>query len=150
MGDMDATKTENYNEIFIEYGWMVLFPPAFPAAGLVAILSNYLQYKTERESILKFAKRAVPMSAFDIGNWLYYFEGIQVLGIANGACLIIFTSEKLTYFGNDGERTWSELILAILMIENILIIFKTLLAAAIPDNPSWIEEAKISEANRVK
>lgn len=60
MGEMEATKTENYNELFIEYGWMVLFPPAFPAAGLVAIVSNLLQYKTEREAILKFAQRCVP------------------------------------------------------------------------------------------
>ena len=51
MGDMEATKTEDYNELFIEYGWMVLFPPAFPAAALIAILSNYLQYKKEYEGI---------------------------------------------------------------------------------------------------
>jgi len=70
MGEMESIKTENYNELFIEYGWMVLFPPAFPAAGLVAILTNYLQYKTERESILKFSKRCVPKSAIDIGSWL--------------------------------------------------------------------------------
>ena len=74
MGDMEATKTENYNELFIEYGWMVLFPPAFPAAALIAILSNYLQYKTEREAIQKYAKRCEPRSAIDIGSWLYYFE----------------------------------------------------------------------------
>ena len=74
MGEMEATKTENYNELFIEYGWMVLFPPAFPAAALIAILSNYLQYKTERESILKFARRCEPRSAIDIGSWINYFE----------------------------------------------------------------------------
>ena len=140
MGEMESSKTENYNELFIEYGWMVLFPPAFPAAGLVGILANALQYKTEREAMLKFARRCIPQSSLDIGSWLYYFEAIQVLGIANGACLIIFTSEKLNSFDNDGQRTWADLILAILMIENILIIFKSLLAAAIPDTPGWIEE----------
>mmetsp|Transcript_29069 Transcript_29069/g.34123 ORF Transcript_29069/g.34123 Transcript_29069/m.34123 type:complete len:132 (+) Transcript_29069:225-620(+) len=129
---------------------MVLFPPAFPAAGLVAILSNALQYKTERQAILKFARRCEPRSAMDIGSWLYYFELIQVLGIANGACLIIFTSKKLTYFDDEGSRTWADLILAILMIENILIIFKNLLAAAIPDNPGWIEEEQLANENRVK
>ena len=51
MGDMSSVRTENYTELFIEYGWMVLFPPAFPAAGLVAILTNYLQFKTEREAM---------------------------------------------------------------------------------------------------
>jgi len=75
---------------------------------------------------------------------------IQVLGIANGACLIIFTSEKLTFFDDDGERTWADLILSILMIENILIIFRSLLASAIPDVPGWITEDIESNKNRVK
>ena len=73
-----------------------------------------------------------------------------MLGIANGACLIIFTSEKLTYFDDEGTRSWADLILAILMIENILIIFKNLLAAAIPDEPDWIQEEKFANENRVK
>ena len=78
------------------------------------------------------------MSAIDIGAWLNYFELIQVIGITNGACLIIFTSEKLTVF-NDGEtHSWADLVLAILMMENCLIIFKELLAWFIPDVPAWI------------
>lgn len=42
------------------------------------------------------------------------------------------------------------MIVAILMIENILIIFKELLAAAIPDEPGWIEDEKLANMNRVK
>ena len=42
------------------------------------------------------------------------------------------------------------MIVAILMIENILIIFKELLAAAIPDEPSWIEDQKLANVARVK
>ena len=147
---MSSSKTESYNEIFIEYGWMVLFPPAFPAAGLVAILSNYLQYRTEREAMLKYAKRCIPMSAIDIGAWLNYFELIQVIGITNGACLIIFTSQKLTYFNDENTRSWADLILAILMFENCLIIFKEILAWLIPDKPSWIEQDIIANQHRVK
>lgn len=86
----------------------------------------------------------------DIGSWLYYFEMIQVLGIINSACLIIFTSKKLTYFDNNGEYEWSSMILAILMIENIMIIFKSILAAIIPDNTSWIVEDRIANKNIVR
>ena len=42
MGEMSSTRTESYNELIIEYGWIVLFPPAFPAAALVAIFSNWI------------------------------------------------------------------------------------------------------------
>ena len=150
MGEMSATRIEGYNELFIEYGWLVLFPPVFPAAALIAILSNAIQYKTEKNGILKYNKRCEPRAAIDIGNWLYYFEMISVMGIINGACLIIFTSQKLTTFDTDGTRQWADLILAILMIENILIVFKNLLGALIPDNPDWIEKEMLANEHRVK
>lgn len=51
MGDMSSTRTEGYNELIIEYGWIVLFPPAFPAAALIALLSNSIQWKTEKDAI---------------------------------------------------------------------------------------------------
>lgn len=40
MGDMATSRVESYNELIIEYGWIVLFAPAFPAAGLFALLTN--------------------------------------------------------------------------------------------------------------
>ena len=90
---MESTRTESYNELIIEFGWLVLFPPAFPAAAAIAILSNSIQYKTEKDAILKFAKRCEPRSTLDIGKWLGYFEFISTMGIINSACLIIFTSD---------------------------------------------------------
>lgn len=51
---MADSRTENFNELIIEYGWIVLFPPAFPAAALIALLSNLIQYKTEKDAIKMF------------------------------------------------------------------------------------------------
>ena len=39
---------------------------------------------------------------------------------------------------------WADLIITIMMIENCLIIFKALVAAAIPDNPGWIEDEMLA------
>lgn len=97
-----------------------------------------------------FNKRCAPTSSIDIGSWLEYFELISTFGIINGACLIIFTSKKLTYFDNDGEKDWASLVVAIFILENCLLIFRFLLASAIPDYPDWIEKEKIANQNRVK
>lgn len=140
MGEMSATRTEAFNEMIMEFGWISLFPPIFPAAALIFILSNAIQYKTEKDAIRMYAKRCEPISALDIGKWLDYFEFISVFGIINAAFLVIFTSTELTYFDKNGEVAWADLIVTILMIENCLIIFKIVLAALIPDNPSWIEK----------
>lgn len=107
MGEMQSSRVEGYNELIIEYGWIVLFAPAFPAAGLFSLLSNAIQFKTEKDGIKRFNRRCVPTSAIDIGSWLQYFETISTLGIINGACMIIFTSEKLVVFDKGGERDWA-------------------------------------------
>ena len=40
MGEMPKNRIKQYNNIIIEFGWIVLFAPAFPLASFVAILSN--------------------------------------------------------------------------------------------------------------
>ena len=137
---MADSRTENFNELIIEYGWIVLFPPAFPAAALVALLSNLIQYKTEKDAIKMFVQRGKPKSTMDIGKWLQYFELISTFGIVNSALLVIFTSKKLADISPDEDWTWTNLIVAVFIIENILIAFRSLIAALIPDYPDWIEK----------
>ena len=148
MGEMPRERTDGFNELIIEFGWIVLFPPAFPIAALFAIGSNMIQYKTEKDGIKMFRKRGEPLSTMDIGKWLDYFELMSTIGIVNSALLIIFTSEKLTWFSED--MSWAELVTAVFIIENILIAFRFLLAAAIPDNPDWIEKEMFANKNRVR
>lgn len=147
---MEDSRTANYNELIIEYGWIVLFPPAFPVAALFALLSNLIQYKTEKDAIKMFVQRGKPMSAMDIGKWLDYFELISTFGIVNSALLIIFTSKQLKELAPDESWTWTNLIIAVFMIENILVAFRFLIAALIPDNPEWIEKEIVANKNRVK
>ena len=140
MGEMPESRTENYNELIIEYGWIVLFPPACPVAALIAIASNLIQYKTEKDAIKMFLKRGKPLSCMNIGKWLDYFELISTFGIVNSALLVIFTSEKLTWFSPGGEWSWTRLIIAVFIIENVLLAFRFIIAALIPDYPDWIDK----------
>ena len=150
MGEMPESRTENYNELIVEFGWIVLFPPACPVAALIAILSNMLQYKTEKDAIKMFIKRGKPLGCMDIGKWLDYFELISTFGIVNSALLVIFTSEKLVKFSPDGDWPWTRLIIAVFIIENILLAFRFIIAALIPDFPEWIENEQVAGVNRVK
>ena len=92
MRDMPTNRIEGYTEMFLEFGWINLFGPVFPAAALLAIFSNLLQISSEKDSISRFTKRGTPMGALDIGGWLEYFEFIAVMGTINSVGLVIFTS----------------------------------------------------------
>jgi hypothetical protein len=150
MGKMTSSRVDSYNELIIEYGWIVLFAPAFPIAGLFSLFSNLIQFKAERDGIRMFHMRCEPRSVLDIGRWLEYFELMSTVGIINSVGLVIFTSEKLSYFDNDGSVTWASLVVTVFIIENVLMMFRVLLAAAIPDNPEWIEKEIFANENRVK
>ena len=92
MRDMPNTRMEGYNEMVLEFGWINLFAPVFPASALLAIFSNLLQLSSEKDSIGRFTKRGTPMGALDIGGWLEYFEFLAVIGTINSVGLVIFTS----------------------------------------------------------
>ena len=146
MRDMPTSRIEGYTEMFLEFGWINLFAPVFPAAALLAIFSNILQLNSEKDSIGRFTKRGIPTGALDIGGWLEYFEFIAVIGTINSVGLVIFTSEKLDDFGEyfaDEEEgqvyTKSQLIIGVFIVENILMAFRFLLAGVINDKPDWIE-----------
>ena len=150
MGEMPDNRVEGYNELIIEYGWIVLFAPACPAAALIAIFSNMIQYRTEKNAIGKFSRRCEPKSTLDIGKWLDYFELMSTIGIVNSVGLVIFTSKRLEDFNDDGRIPWAELVITVFIIENCLIAFRAILAAAIPDYPDWIEKEIFANENRVK
>jgi hypothetical protein len=99
MRDMPTTFMEGYNEMVLEFGWINLFSPVFPAAAVVAIISNLLQIQSERDSIARFTKRGPPTGALDIGGWLDFFQFLSIIGTVNSVGLIIFTSEHLEKFG---------------------------------------------------
>ena len=40
MDEMSSTRTEAFNEMIIEFGWITLFPPIFPMAALIFMISN--------------------------------------------------------------------------------------------------------------
>ena len=151
MRDMPNTRMEGYNEMVLEFGWINLFAPVFPAAALLAIFSNILQLKSEKDSIGRFTKRGTPIGALDIGGWLEYFQFLSVIGTINSVGLIIFTSQQLENFGTKfGDYTRDQLIITVFIVENLLIAFRFLLSSFINDYPEWIEKDIFNQENRVK
>jgi len=92
MRDMPTSKVYSYSEMLIEFGWVNLFAPVFPATALVSVLTNLVKVGAEKDSIGKFNKRGVPMGAADIGLMLDFFEFVAIIGTVNSVGIVIFTS----------------------------------------------------------
>ena len=147
MGDMEKNRISDYNKIVVEFGWITFFGPCFPAAPLLGIISNYVILGTEIDNIKQFKKRGEPVGVIDVGRWIELIERIAEFSIVNSIGLVIFTSEKLGTIVEGYE--WSKLVIFVFMVENLLLIFRYILALLIPDEPEEIIDERRSMKHRV-
>ena len=150
MGNMPANRIEDYSKIVVEFGWITFFGPCFPAAPLLGIISNLVMIRTEIDNIKSFQKRGEPRGVLDVGRWIELIEYIAVFSIVNSLGLVIFTSQKLDSLAPSEDTPWEKMIIGVFMVENMLLVFRYVLALLIPDEPGDIVEERRAMENRVR
>ena len=58
-----------YTEIVIQFGYVVLFAAAFPLGPLFCVLNNIVEIKLDAHKILCTTARPIPRGADSIGAW---------------------------------------------------------------------------------
>jgi hypothetical protein len=58
-----------YLEIVIQFGYIVLFAPAFPLAPIFSIFTNFLEMKSNMNNMSYVSRRVLAQGANGIGNW---------------------------------------------------------------------------------
>ena len=84
---------EDFAEIVIQFGFLTLFIPALPPAGLFAMIFNTFQIKTDSLKLLKYYQRPFPLQDNDIGTWKVIFSIISGLAMVTNGGLIFFTMQ---------------------------------------------------------
>eukprot|EP00968_Pinguiococcus_pyrenoidosus_P009276 scaffold731_cov261-Pinguiococcus_pyrenoidosus.AAC.22 len=120
---------EDYLELSVQYGYVVLFAAAFPAAPFMAFVSNYFEYRFDALKLLKVFRRPLPRGAEDIGAWQTIFEILTVLSVVTNAGLMCFS------FDNVWNIDWSPTgrIWTFIIFQYLVLGFQFALAKLIPD-----------------
>ena len=84
-----------------------------------------------------------------MGRWIELIERIAEFSIVNSIGLVIFTSKQLKTWTDEYGYEWETLVIAVFMVENLLLIFRYVLALLIPDEPGDIIDERRSMKNRV-
>lgn len=79
-----------YQAQAIQYGYVILFSCAFPAAPAFALLNNALLLRTTCFNLLCVYRRVQPSGAEDIGHYQAIFEGLNVAGAVSNSAIICF------------------------------------------------------------
>jgi anoctamin-10/anoctamin-7 len=123
---------EDYNEMVIQFGYVILFVSAFPLAPLFALINNLVEIRTDAFKLLRLHQRPALGRAEDIGTWYGILEALSVIGVVTNCFILGFTSSSFASVNGLSitQRIWFAFI-----AEHALLVIKTLLAAVIPDRP---------------
>eukprot|EP01129_Flabellula_baltica_P010422 TRINITY_DN4400_c0_g1_i3.p1 TRINITY_DN4400_c0_g1~~TRINITY_DN4400_c0_g1_i3.p1 ORF type:complete len:602 (-),score=97.09 TRINITY_DN4400_c0_g1_i3:6-1811(-) len=131
---------DQYNEIVIQFGYIVLFSAVFPLAPLASLINNIIEIKFDGYNMLFQSKRSPAEGAKDIGTWLEIMTLMSYLGVITNVCIIAFTVRNSTMFDD-----YNALVVAFL-VEHIIFFIKWLTATLIPDKPDKVKFAKAKES----
>lgn len=129
---------DEFLELALQFGMMMMFACAFPLAFAFAALHNVTEIRADALKLLATLKRPVPRAAATIGAWLNIFQFLIVMSICTNCALLVCLYDQ--------ERKWKiePGLAAILVIEHLLLLMKFWLSRFVPEEPAWVR------ANRVK
>ncbi|CAL4077774.1 unnamed protein product, partial [Meganyctiphanes norvegica] len=138
---------EDYLEMFIQFGYVLLFSSAFPLAASCALLNNLIEIRSDAFKLCCVFQRPFGQRVQSIGVWQDAMELMGVVGIVVNCMLIGMSGQVHRMFP---EMSTTQTILLIIVLEHIMIAVKYGISYAIPDIPEWVakEMAKVKFQRR--
>ncbi|XP_064619768.1 anoctamin-8-like isoform X2 [Lineus longissimus] len=128
---------EDYLEMFIQFGYVILFSSAFPLAALCALLNNIIEIRSDAFKLCMTFQRPFGQRVENIGIWQDMLELMGVIAVIVNCALVGMSGQVHRLFPNMGP---TETIVFIVVLEHIILAFKCSIAYAIPDIPYWVEQ----------
>ncbi|KAE9421474.1 hypothetical protein Angca_002238, partial [Angiostrongylus cantonensis] len=126
---------DDYLEMFIQFGYVLLFSPAFPLAALCVVMNNVVEIRVDAFKLCNTVQRPFTRQVKDIGAWQKAMELLGIVGVMVNCALI----------GQSGlvQRIWPGLswggqILIVVVLEHFILASKKFIDLVVPDVPYWI------------
>jgi len=130
----------NYVQLAIQFGYVVLFAPAFPLAPVLALISNMVSTSADGVLLLDQIQKPIYRGAADIGPWFSVFNFLCIVAVLTNSLIIGFTSVQLDVWLNDPSTGTKWLV--IIITEHCVLGILWLIAEFIPDVPGWVRIKK--------
>ncbi|XP_026777608.2 anoctamin-8 isoform X1 [Pangasianodon hypophthalmus] len=128
---------QDYQEMFIQFGYVVLFSSAFPLAAMCALINNIIEIRSDAFKLCTGLQRPFGMRVESIGQWQTLMEAMGLIAIIVNCYLIGQCGQLQRLF------PWLSpemAIISIVILEHFAILLKYVIHVAIPDIPNWVSE----------
>ncbi|XP_006877187.1 PREDICTED: anoctamin-8 [Chrysochloris asiatica] len=128
---------QDYQEMFVQFGYVVLFSSAFPLASLCALINNLIEIRSDAFKLCTGLQRPFGQRVESIGQWQKVMEAMGVLAIVVNCYLIGQCGQLQRLFPWLGPEA---AIVSLVVLEHFALLLKYLIHVAIPDIPGWVAE----------
>ncbi|XP_031948320.1 anoctamin-8 isoform X2 [Corvus moneduloides] len=128
---------QDYQEMFIQFGYVVLFSSAFPLAAMCALVNNVIEIRSDAFKLCTGLQRPFGQRVQSIGQWQKVMEAMGVLAIVVNCYLIAQCGQLQRLFpwlSPEGA------IVSVVVLEHFALLLKYVIQVAIPDIPAWVAE----------
>ncbi|XP_019360039.1 PREDICTED: anoctamin-8, partial [Gavialis gangeticus] len=128
---------QDYQEMFIQFGYVVLFSSAFPLAATCALINNIIEIRSDAFKLCTGLQRPFGQRVESIGQWQKVMEAMGVLAIVVNCYLIAQCGQLQRLFpwlSPEGA------IISVVVLEHFALLLKYIIQVAIPDIPAWVAE----------
>lgn len=136
--DLEDGLFDDFLELALQFGMIMMFACAFPLLFCFAALNNVTEIRTDALKLLVMLKRPVPRAAATIGAWLNIFQFLIVMAICTNCVLLV------CLYDQEGKWRIEPGLAAILIMEHALLLIKFGFSHFVPEEPAWVK------ANRVR
>ncbi|XP_077373693.1 anoctamin-8-like isoform X1 [Festucalex cinctus] len=128
---------QDYQEMFIQFGYVVLFSSAFPLAAMCALINNIIEIRSDALKLCTGLQRPFGQRVENIGQWQTAMEAMGLIAILVNCYLIGQCGQLQRLFPwLSPEMT----VVSIVLLEHFAILLKYIIHVAIPDIPAWVAE----------
>ncbi|XP_075404881.1 anoctamin-8 [Tenrec ecaudatus] len=128
---------QDYQEMFVQFGYVVLFSSAFPLAALCALINNLIEIRSDAFKLCTGLQRPFGQRVESIGQWQKVMEAMGVLAIVVNCYLIGQCGQLQRLFPWLGPEA---AIVSLVVLEHFALLLKYLIHVTIPDIPGWVAE----------
>ena len=136
---------DDYMEMAIQYGYVVLFSAALPIIPLLALVEIIFEIRVDAWKLCSLTKRPFPQAAEDIGVWRDIFSTISYFGAISNAAIIIFTSGSFDEIPSliQNENRLFTLLVIFMALEHTFFFIKFVIGVAVPDVPENVKDGLV-------
>ncbi|XP_077331552.1 anoctamin-8 isoform X3 [Lithobates pipiens] len=128
---------QDYQEMFVQFGYVVLFSSAFPLAAVCALVNNIIEIRSDAFKLCSGFQRPFGRRVDGIGQWQNVMEAMGVIAIIVNCYLIGQCGQLQRLLPSLGPES---AIIYIVVLEHFALLLKYVIHVAIPDIPGWVAE----------